>query len=407
MPTHVARGVSRSCRVASAVFVAALAGMLVLPGSATAALNLLIDETGAGPGLELGTPYGIAFDPAGQRVIVTSHENSLVFAISTPGGTPVVQVLMDSTGDGVHALTGPWGVAVGPSGSIYVSGNQSNNVFKIAPGGTITQIADTTGAGPGMTLIQPRGIAVAANGTVFVAGFVTHNVLAIAPGGGIAEVIDSTGDGVNNLTYPISVATDASNNAYVTGHFSHNLFRISPGGVITELIDATGDGIGNTLNRPWGVAVNAAGGVMVAGNFSNNVLEYSPGGTIRQVLGPIGDGTTALDAPVGLAATPDGGMFVGSSITDTVFKIYPYQAPIQIAAAPSGDGMGNPLIGPWGVGSDNAGGVLVTGAFSLNAFRGDPPPATPVPGLLAPGAVLLGLGLAGIGALRLRHGRHA
>lgn len=401
----VARGFERRLRRVAVIAVAALLGVLASAAASRAAVNLLIDETGAGPGQELFTPYGIAWDAVGQRAIVTSYDNSLVFGISNGGGTPVIQVLMDDTGDGVNALEGPYGVAVASDGSIYVTGEISDNVFEIAPGGAITEIVDAGGAGPGKTILQPRGIAVGPDGTVYVAGFSTHNVLAVAPGGAITELIDAVGDGTSSLTYPIGLAVDGASNVYVSGYFSNNLFRITPGGVITELIDATGDGIGNTLDRPWDVAVNAAGGIVVAGNFSNNVLEYSPGGTIRQVLGPTGNGSTALVAPVGLAATPGGGMFVTSSITDTVFKIFPYQAPVIVAADPNGDGMGNLLIGPWAVASTDTGGVLVTGAFSTNAFQGDPPAPAPVPGLLVPAVALLGLGLAGTGARRLQGSR--
>ena len=152
----------------------------------------------------------------------------------------------------------------------------TNNVFKITPGGTITEIIDATGDGAGNTLSIPFGIAVDGSGNVFVAGAVSDNVFKITPGGTITEIIDATGDGAGNtLDNSTLIAVDGSENLFVTGGDSDNAFKITPGGMITQIIDATGDGAGNTLDRPIGIAVDGSGNVFVTGRFTDNAFKIT------------------------------------------------------------------------------------------------------------------------------------
>ena len=56
------------------------------------------------------------------------------------------------------------GVAVDPSGNVYVSANESGNVFRIAAGGEVEEIH---GIPRGSVLGAPAGVAVARDGTAF------------------------------------------------------------------------------------------------------------------------------------------------------------------------------------------------------------------------------------------------
>jgi hypothetical protein len=69
-----------------------------------------------------------------------------VLALASPSNAQyVITEIIDSTGDGGgNALNEPGAVAVDSSGNVYVAAN-SDNVFKITPGGAITEIIDATG----------------------------------------------------------------------------------------------------------------------------------------------------------------------------------------------------------------------------------------------------------------------
>ena len=163
----------------------------------------IIDHTGDGSGTIVATdicgaddvtnnnplcnPVTLAVDPSGD-LYVTGFLSHNVFQIAAPGtcstdGTPCTIVeILDATGDGAgNLLDGAFGVAVEPDGTVYVTGNTSNNAFQITPGGTVAEIADgDTEDGDGNDINGFRCITVdPANGNVYVAGVVTDNVFRI------------------------------------------------------------------------------------------------------------------------------------------------------------------------------------------------------------------------------------
>ena len=128
---------------------------------------------------------------------------------SSIGNAQIITEIIDATGDGTvtlagvpaHPLDGPGDIAVDGLGNVYVVGGSS--VFKITPGGVITQIIDANGDGAGNELYSPSGVAVDGSGNVYVTGrslfaSASDNAFKITPGGVITEIIDPTGDGAGN-----------------------------------------------------------------------------------------------------------------------------------------------------------------------------------------------------------------
>jgi len=245
---------------------------------------VIFDGLGDSNGLDI--PQAIATDPSGN-VFVTGESTDNVFKIDTPGTcstggtTCTITQIINWAGDGSgNRLDAPLaGVATDLSGNVFVTGFFSDNVFKITPGGVITQIMDSTGDGSGNELDQPFGVATDSSGNVFVVGHASDNVFKITPSGVITQIIDRTGDGSGNeLIFPWAITTDPSGNVFVTGQISHNIFKITPGGVITEIIDKTGDGDGfEPFIRPKTVATDLAGNVFSVGRGSNAYKIATPG----------------------------------------------------------------------------------------------------------------------------------
>ena len=308
------------------------------------------------------------------------------------GLAQIITEIIDSTGDGTHTFISPFGAAVDGAGIVYVTGGWSHNVFKITPGGTISQIIDCNVnrpideiidcAGPGTKLFeQPFSVAVDGAGNVYVAGDISDNAFKIEPDGTITKIIDQDGDGTNLFDAPIGVAVDGAGNVYVTAQNTHNAFKITPDGTITEIIDQDGDGT-NRLNTANGVAVDAAGNVYVTGRESHNAFKIEPDGTISQIIDcngnrPIdeiidcaGPGTKLFEHAFAIAVDSEGNVYVPGTISHNAFKIEPDGTITKIIDA-SGDGT-NALDGPTEVAVDRSGNVYVTGQNSHNAFKIEP-----------------------------------
>ena len=178
----------------------------------------------------------------------------LVFIAPAIGAQTVTQII-DATGDVTNGLDYPAGIAVDAAGNVCVGGRDSNNAFRITPGGVIEQIIDSTGDGGFNGLSAARWVAVDGSGNFYLTGAVSDNVFRIeasttcSTGGTpctITEIINEDGDGSSKLDYPIGVAVGPTGNVFVAGYGSHNAFRIdapttcSTGGTpctITEIID--------------------------------------------------------------------------------------------------------------------------------------------------------------------------
>ncbi len=341
--------------------------ILISPAAVSAQFTEIIDALGDGQGHVLESPDGIAIDGSGN-VYVAGYKSCNVFKI-TPGGT--ITQIIDETGDGFSPLDLPKAIAVDHLGNVFVAGEASANAFKISPAGAITEIIDAGGDGLGARLRLPRGIAVNRAGDVFVSGRRSDNVFKITPNGGITQIIDATGDGRGNtLDGPSQVVASPAGIVYVAGRQSDNVFEITPAGTITEIIDATGDGEGNMLDGAERIAASESGHVYVAGTRSNNAFEVDPGGDITKIIDVLGDGHgNDMWSPRGIAVAPSGDVYVtcsGWGLSARIFCIR--NGDVSAILDGAGPGQGKLLRFPQGIVADEAGNVYVSASSSDNAF---------------------------------------
>lgn len=147
----------------------------------------------AGAEARFSAPRGLAVDAAGW-VYVAEYGNSRIRAI-TPDGL-VVTFAGDGRGrhaDGVGeqaSFRDPCGLALGPDGRLYVADSENHCIRMIRPDGAVVTIAGdgrgepdfVNGPGPDARFYQPRGVAVCPSGVIYVADTSNHCIRRLTPG---------------------------------------------------------------------------------------------------------------------------------------------------------------------------------------------------------------------------------
>jgi sugar lactone lactonase YvrE len=286
----------------------------------------------------------IAVDLSGN-VYVAEQLNSIICKV-TPAG--VVTTLAgsgshgwtDGTGTGAAFLY-PEGVAVDPSGNVYVA--DESMIRKISPAGVVTTLAgngssgSTDGTGTAASFNDPYGVAVDTAGNVYVADTGNYEIRKISPAGVVTTVAgnafgfsrDGTGTAAS-FNDPYGVAVDPLDNVYVV-QGDGMIRKITSAGVVTTLA-----GWGNT-SWLYGVAVDAAGNIYVADYGGNKIRKVSPAGVVTIVAGSGNSGSSdgigaaaSFDSPFGVAVDASGSLYVADyseKIRKIVFTMVPDSAP--------------------------------------------------------------------------------
>ena len=333
-----------------------------------------------------------------------------------------------SAADGVAALAAslfnPTGVAVDHGGNIlFVDGHYK--IWQCAPlAGTITGVAGNgersfSGDGGPATQAQldhPTGIALDPTGNLYIADFFNDRVRKVAPGGVITTVAGSgvagySGDGGDarsaQLFRPIAVALDATGNLYIADLLNNRIRKVSPAGIISTVAGNgtagysgdNGPAANAQLNWPSALAVDVQGNLYVADNRNNVVRKVDSRGVVttfagKSGLGMSGEGIPAtlaqLDAPTGLAFDGAGNLYIAASVIrkvtpDGTMTTVPQQTAYelqQIAAGKAGDlyvatsrgyrvvkiavdGTASTLAGNWTTGYSGDGGPATSAAMHM------------------------------------------
>jgi uncharacterized protein (TIGR03437 family) len=330
---------------------------------------------GIGDGLpatlaQMNSPAGLTLDAAGD-LFVADTGTERVRKVDTQGAITTVagNGQMGFGGDGQSAtsatLGNPGGVAVDPSGNLYIADTRNNRLRKVLPSGFLLTVA-----GNGLAALaaenmyalqaplnQPRSVAVDATGGVYIADTGNHRVLRITPLGTLVTIAGNGSPGwagdngnarISQLNAPAGIVFDPRGNLYIADTFNHLIRKVSTAGVITTVAGTgasgfTGDGgpaTSATLNFPAGVAVDGAGVIYIADTWNHRIRMIDTAGVIHTIAGSgspgyKGDGGPALaaqlDYPSGIVVDPTAVVLFSDSFNNRVRKLMPQAAAPLVA----------------------------------------------------------------------------
>ena len=388
-----------------------------------------VGDNGPATQAQLDQPIGVAVDTtsgtSAGTVYIADSLNNRVRKVNPSGiittfagtGQP------GSSGDLGPAtsaqLNNPSGVAVDPSGNVFIADTGSNKVREVrASDGTIVTVAGNGGAGSSgdggpatqAQLNQPRGVAADALGNLYIADTLSNAIRRVDLTATQtittfekSSLNPQSASNNGNIKHPWSVAVDSKNNVYWTDTEFNQVATAPPAGGSANLV--AGDGTSGSggdggppqaaqLNLPKGLAIDTAGTVYI-GDSGNNKVRSVAANAIKTVAGNgaggyQGDGGPAtsaeLNGPTGLALTATADLLIGDTLNSRVRKV---QSPATsttttttsnttTTTTPSGSPTGS---GYWFVASD--GGIFNFGDAKFFGSEGATPLNKPVVGMAA------------------------
>ena len=215
-------------------------------------------------------------------------------------------------------LNTPQAVAVAPDGALYIADSYNHRVRRVSPDGIITTVAGTgergfsgdDGEAPSAKLNQPEGLAVGPSGTVYIADTWNHRVRKVTPDGTITTVAGKGSFGFSGddgpakdaqLRYPGGVVVAPDGVLYIADTWNHRVRRVATDGIITTVAGTGEDGfsgeagppVNAQLSYPLGPAVAPDGALYVADSNNHRVRKVTtpmPGTGADEIPVPSGDG---------------------------------------------------------------------------------------------------------------------
>jgi trimeric autotransporter adhesin len=262
-------------------------------------------------------------------------------------------------------LPGPMGVAVDPSGNLYVGDYLAGEVFGVTATSTIFSYVVAAGFDYGAAGMAADGagnlfIADPANNVVNVgkvsvssAGVITISAITTVAGGGsgCSQQTNNLGDGCPAtsaiLNHPRGVAVDSSGKLYIADSSNNRILKVTApltnGVVSTVAGNGTAGFIDNTaainaeLNYPMALAVDTSGNLYITDQQNNRIRKVTVStGNITTVAGNgpncgnvcgkySGDGGAAtkagLNSPGGIAVDSSGNLYIADVFNYRVRKV--------------------------------------------------------------------------------------
>jgi uncharacterized protein (TIGR03663 family) len=193
--------------------------------------------------------------------------------------------VIGTQGNAVGQLQAPRGIAVAVDDSIYVADSQNHRIQHFSPEGEVLHVwgsfADAVGGqAPGGTFNEPWGVALGPDGSVFVADTWNHRIQKFTAEG---QFLASWGyfgqaETAEGMWGPRGIAVDSLGRVYVTDTGNKRVVIFTSNGEFVAQFGTAGVSNGE-FDEPVGLDLDENGNVYVADTWNQRVQKFSPDDT--------------------------------------------------------------------------------------------------------------------------------
>lgn len=264
-----------------------------------------------------------------QRDLVVAPDGSLYVADTDnhriqhiSGDGTVLQVWGSFSGDDPSAappgtFNQPWGIALGPDGTVYVADTWNHRVQKFtAEGEFITTWGFFGQAESPDAFWGPRDVAVDEDGNVLITDTGNKRIAIFDSEGNFIAQFGETGFGPGEFDEPVGLAINDQGRLYVADTWNQRIQSFIPdgsGGYIPvndwEIFGWFGESLDN---KPY-ITVNEQGHIFATDPEGYRVLEFTSEGDIVRYWGDFGEGNNTFGLPGSVAADHAGGIWVSDT----------------------------------------------------------------------------------------------
>ena len=223
---------------------------------------------------------------------ITFYDNLAVRAVFKKD-TFKVRTIAGGKGKGseLNQLYYPTGIALDPSGDLYVSDMYNHRIQRWKPGATVGITAaggNGFGYGPSQ-LEEPGKIDIDSQGNLYIADTGNNRIQKWEYGGLTGTTVaggNGLGSELNQLYNPFGIAVDNDGTIYVSELSNHRVTKWSAGVSEGEIV-AGGNGEGSDPDQlaiPMGIAINKNGDLFVADTYNHRVQLWEKGATEGKTL---------------------------------------------------------------------------------------------------------------------------
>ncbi len=285
----------------------------------------IIGFEGSGQG-QFNAPRGIDFAPDGSFYVADSRNHRIQHFDAAGNFINMWGEFGDSTFTDLPGgiFNEPWGVAVGPDGSVYVSDTWNHRVQKFTADGTPIMRWGYYGQGEAPEAFWgPRGIDVDANGRVYVSDTGNKRIVIFDENGNFITQFGAVGMSAGEFDEQVGVAVDENGIVYVTDTWNQRVQSFLPdeeGLNYTPYNEWEISGwYGQSLdNKPF-LAVGK-GSVFVTDPEGYRIIQFTPEGELVRTWGDYGFGNENFAIAAAVAVAPDGSVWVTDAGNQRVMK---------------------------------------------------------------------------------------